>query len=108
MSKDSSLFMNFNLLTFNLLTFSRQQVVGVIVRLEKESFKVLTHQDKEVTVSQHAVQPRKTRAVALDHHGNSITSRDIVKVISGNHVVSKEAMVCVCACVSACVCVYVP
>ena len=60
----------------------------MIVRLEKESFKVLTQNDKEVTVPQHAVQPRKTRAIALDNHGNSITSRDIVKVISGPHRVS--------------------
>lgn len=67
----------------------RQQVVGVIVRLEKEAFKVLTQHDKEVTVPQHAVQPRKTRAVALDRHGNSITARDIVKVIQGTHVVSE-------------------
>ena len=65
----------------------RQQVVGVIVRLEKEAFKVLTQHDKEVTVPQHAVQPRKTRAVALDRNGNSLTSRDIVKVIQGPHLV---------------------
>jgi hypothetical protein len=63
-------------------------VVGVIVRLEKEAFKVLTQHDKEVTVPQHAVQPRRTKAVALDHNGNSFTSRDIVKVIQGPHVVS--------------------
>ena len=61
----------------------------MIVRLEKEAFKVLTQHDKEVTVPQHAVQPRKTRAVALDRHGNSITARDIVRVIQGTHVVSE-------------------
>ena len=50
------------------LTFKRtsQQTVGVIVRLEKEAFKVLTQYGKEVNVPQHAIQPRKTRAVALD------------------------------------------
>ena len=65
-----------------------QQTVGVIVRLEKEVFKVLTQHGKEVTVPQHAIQPRKTRAVALDNKGNSITSRDIIKVVSGPHQVS--------------------
>ena len=58
------------------------------MRLEKEAFKVLTQQDKEVTVPQHAVQPRKTRAIALDNRGNSVTARDIVKVIQGPHKVS--------------------
>ncbi len=62
--------------------------MGVIVRLEKEVFKVLTQHGKEVTVPQHAIQPRKTRAVALDNKGNSITSRDIIKVVSGPHQVS--------------------
>ena len=47
--------------------FFSPQTVGVIVRLEKEAFKVLTQFGKEVSVSQHAVQLRKTRAVALDH-----------------------------------------
>ena len=62
----------------------------MIVRLEKEAFKVLTQHDKEVTVPQHAMQPRKTRAVALDCRGNSFTSRDIVKVTQGPHVVSNR------------------
>lgn len=69
----------------------------MIVRLEKEAFKVLTQHDKEVTVPQHAVQPRKTRAVTLDSHGNSITARDIVKVVQGSHLVRltpKYIMVC--------------
>jgi len=47
-------------------THYSQQTVGVIVRLEKEAFKVLTQYGKEVNVPQHAIQPRKTRAVALD------------------------------------------
>ena len=64
----------------------------MIVRLEKEAFKVLTQHDKEVTVPQHAVQPRKTRAVALDRNGNSVTARDIVKVVQGTHVVSLGSM----------------
>ena len=47
--------------------FCSQQTVGVIVRLEKEAFKVLTQHGKEVNVQQHAIQQRKTRAVALDY-----------------------------------------
>ena len=67
-----------------------QQTVGVIVRLEKEVFKVLTQHGKEVNVPQHAIQPRKTKAVALDNKGNSITSRDIVKVVAGPHQVGED------------------
>lgn len=63
-----------------------QQTVGVIIRMEKETFKVLTQHGKEVGVKQHAVQPRKTRAVALDCHQNSITARDVVRVTKGPHV----------------------
>ncbi len=36
--------------------------------MEKETFKVLTQHGKEVSVKQHAVQPRKTKGVALDAH----------------------------------------
>ena len=45
-----------------------QQTVGVIVRMEKETFKVLTQHGKELSVKQHSVQPRKIKAVALDSH----------------------------------------
>lgn len=73
-------------MTLTYFSFTcRQQVVGVIVRLEREAFKVLTQHDKEVTVPQHAVQPRKTRAVALDSRGNSITAKDVVRVVQGSH-----------------------
>ena len=47
---------------------SSQQTVGVITRMEKEVFKVLTQHGKEQSVKQHSVQLRKTRAVALDSH----------------------------------------
>lgn len=67
----------------------------MIVRLEREAFKVLTQHDKEVTVPQHAVQPRKTRAVALDSRGNSITARDVVRVVQGSHKVG-VAFLCLC------------
>ena len=46
--------------------------VGVIVRMEKETFKVLSQHGKELSVPQHTVQPRKTRAVALDCHQVSV------------------------------------
>ena len=62
--------------------------MGVIVRLEKEAFKVLTQHGKEVNVPQHAIQLRKTRAVALDNKQNSITSKDVIRVIQGPHIVS--------------------
>ena len=47
---------------------------------------MLTQHGKEVTVPQHAIQIRKNKAVALDARQNSITSRDIVKVVNGPHV----------------------
>ena len=49
-----------------------QQTVGVIVRMEKETFKVLNQYGKELSVAQHAVQPRKSRAIALDYHQVSL------------------------------------
>ena len=63
----------------------------MIVRLEKEAFKVLTQHGKEVNVPQHAIQLRKTRAVALDNKQNSITSKDVIRVIQGPHLVSDNA-----------------
>ncbi|CAI8005835.1 Transcription elongation factor SPT5 [Geodia barretti] len=62
------------------------QTVGVIVRLEKEAFKVLTQHGKEVNAKPHALQLRKSRGVALDSRQNEITSRDVVKVIQGPHI----------------------
>ena len=89
--------------------------MGVIVRMEKETFKVLSQHGKELSVPQHAVQPRKTRAVALDCHQvrigevvteewcpqclcpcvsqNSIAAKDVVRVVKGLHVVSKSLIV---------------
>lgn len=75
-----------------LPALSSQQTVGVIVRLEKEAFKVLTQHGKEVNVPQHAIQLRKTRAVALDNKQNSITSKDVVRVIQGPHLVSGRGL----------------
>ena len=49
---------------------------------------MLTQHGKEVNVPQHAIQLRKTRAVALDNKQNSITSKDVIRVIQGPHIVS--------------------
>jgi transcription elongation factor SPT5 len=62
------------------------QTAGVIIRIEKEMFKVLTQHGKELSVKQHTLQPRKTKAVALDAYQNSIAAKDIVKVIKGSHI----------------------
>ena len=48
-------------------------MVGVIVRLEKEVFKVLTQHGKELHVPQHTVQKRNNRAVVLDMNQVSLT-----------------------------------
>jgi len=62
------------------------QTVGVIVRLERENFSVLNQHGKVVQVKPQAVSKRKDRnAVALDSDQNQIQSRDIVKVVDGQH-----------------------
>jgi len=60
------------------------QTVGVIVRLERETFSVLNQHGKVVQVKPQAVSKRKGRtAIALDSEQNQIQVRDIVKVIDG-------------------------
>uniref|UniRef100_A0A3P9DG19 Transcription elongation factor SPT5 n=1 Tax=Maylandia zebra TaxID=106582 RepID=A0A3P9DG19_9CICH len=63
------------------------QTVGVIVRLERETFQVLNMHGKVMTVRHQAVNRRKDNrfAVALDSEQNSIHVKDIVKVIDGPH-----------------------
>ncbi|CAI9740140.1 transcription elongation factor SPT5-like [Octopus vulgaris] len=63
------------------------QKVGVIVRLEKENFQVLSMFDKVLNVKPQSVtRKRDTRnAVALDSESNNIHVKDIVKVIDGSH-----------------------
>ncbi|XP_006801313.1 transcription elongation factor SPT5 [Neolamprologus brichardi] len=63
------------------------QTVGVIVRLERETFQVLNMHGKVLTVRHQAVNRRKDNrfAVALDSEQNSIHVKDIVKVIDGPH-----------------------
>lgn len=61
--------------------------VGVIVRLERETFHVLAMQGKVIECKPQALQKRResrfTRALDSDH--NAIQKRDIVKVIDGPH-----------------------
>lgn len=63
------------------------QTVGVIVRLERETFQVLNMHGKVQTVRHQAVSRRKDNrfAVALDSEQNNIHVKDIVKVIDGPH-----------------------
>uniref|UniRef100_A0A8C1Q3W7 Transcription elongation factor SPT5 n=1 Tax=Cyprinus carpio TaxID=7962 RepID=A0A8C1Q3W7_CYPCA len=74
------------------------QTVGVIVRLERETFQVLNMHGKVLTVRHQAVNRRKDNrfAVALDSEQNNIHVKDIVKVIDGPHSVkfatSSEAL----------------
>lgn len=72
-----------------LFNFS-PQTVGVIVRLERDNFHVLSMQGKVVQAKPQALQKKKEsrHAVALDSEQNSIQIRDIVKVIDGPHSVS--------------------
>ncbi|XP_046987782.1 transcription elongation factor SPT5 [Schistocerca americana] len=63
------------------------QTVGVIVRLERENFHVLSMQGKVVEAKPQALQKRKESryTVALDYDQNTIQRKDIVKVIDGPH-----------------------
>uniref|UniRef100_A0A673HAP1 Transcription elongation factor SPT5 n=1 Tax=Sinocyclocheilus rhinocerous TaxID=307959 RepID=A0A673HAP1_9TELE len=63
------------------------QTVGVIVRLERETFQVLNMHGKVLTARHQAVNRRKDNrfAVALDSEQNNIHVKDIVKVIDGPH-----------------------
>lgn len=72
---------------FGDLVMIDNQTVGVIVRLEKENFQVLSMHGKVKLLKHQAVTRRKdTRfAVALDSEQNSIQCRDIVKVVEGPH-----------------------
>jgi transcription elongation factor SPT5 len=58
---------------------------GVIVRLEKETFRVLTMQNKLLTLSSKAVTKKRPNkfAAALDSENRTINVNDIVKVIDG-------------------------
>ncbi|XP_067948038.1 transcription elongation factor SPT5-like [Watersipora subatra] len=63
------------------------QRVGVIVRLERESFQVLTNENKLIQVKHQAINKKKDsrHAVALDAENNNLQVKDIVKVVDGSH-----------------------
>lgn len=72
------------------LPYCSAQRVGVIVRLERESFQVLTNENKTIQVKHQAINKKKDsrHAVALDSDNNQLQVKDIVKVIDGAHAVS--------------------
>jgi transcription elongation factor SPT5 len=59
--------------------------MGVIVRLEKETFRVLNMFNKVVTVNSQAISKKRANkfAAALDSENKTINVNDIVKVIEG-------------------------
>ncbi|EPQ32398.1 uncharacterized protein PFL1_00594 [Pseudozyma flocculosa PF-1] len=61
------------------------QTVGVIFKIERESFKVLDQTGQVVSVKPHQISSKKdtTRAFALDHDGNEIRAGDMVKEVAG-------------------------
>ncbi|BFZ16060.1 hypothetical protein BsWGS_19099 [Bradybaena similaris] len=72
---------------FGDLVMLDPQTVGVIVRLEKENFQVLSMHNKVINVKPQSVTRKKdTRyAVSLDSENNGVQVRDIVNVIEGPH-----------------------
>lgn len=68
------------------------QTVGVIVRLEKESFQILSMSGKLVESKPQTLQKKRENrnAQALDLEQNPIQVRDIVKVVDGPHAVSRD------------------
>ena len=63
------------------------QTVGVIVRLERENFHVLSMHGKVQEVRQQGLTkcPENRHGAALDSQQNTIQRRDIVKVVDGPH-----------------------
>ncbi|KAI8781206.1 Transcription elongation factor SPT5 [Biomphalaria glabrata] len=72
---------------FGDLVMLDAQTVGVIVRLEKENFQVLSMHNKVINVKPQSITRKKdTRnAVSLDSENNNVQVRDIVNVIDGPH-----------------------
>jgi transcription elongation factor SPT5 len=64
-----------------------QSSVGVIVRLERENFHVLSMNGKVIECKPTALQKRRENhnAVALDYEQNQLRKKDIVKVVEGPH-----------------------
>ena len=63
------------------------QTVGVIVRLERENFHVLSMHGKVIEARPQGLTKRRENrnAVALDSQQNTIQKKDIVKVVDGPH-----------------------
>lgn len=63
------------------------QTVGVIVRLERESFHVLSMHGKVIEARPQGLTKRRENrnAVALDYQQNTIQKKDIVEVVDGPH-----------------------
>ena len=78
-----------------MLFTSSPQTVGVIVRLERESFQVLNMHGKVVHMKHSAVTKKRENrmAVALDAESNNIHVKDVVKVIDGPHSVSERGFI---------------
>ena len=66
-------------------------MVGMIVRLEKEAFKVLTQHGKELHVPQHTVQKRNNCSVALVMNQVSLAC---LYVFHFNHIFLKQFHFC--------------
>ena len=94
-------------------------MVGVIVRLEKEAFKVLTQHGKELHVPQLTVQKRSNCAVALDMNQVSLTMSCLYFIFelefyfcsrcfeSGGWPSYGTICICVFICIAARACAYV-
>ena len=63
------------------------QTVGVIVRLEREHFHVLSMHDKVVKARPQSLKKHRENlnTVGLDSQGNSVQRKDIVAVVDGPH-----------------------
>jgi transcription elongation factor SPT5 len=61
------------------------QTVGCIIRLEKEMFRILTMQNKVITLNNQAVSKKRANkfAAALDCENKTVTPNDIVKCVDG-------------------------
>lgn len=61
--------------------------MGVIVRLEKELFHVLSMHGKVIEVKPQSIQKRREsrHVLGVDSRGNTIQKRDIVNVVDGAH-----------------------
>ena len=66
------------------------QTVGVIDRMERDSFQVLSMHGKVISINPTCLEKRKIHlhTLALDSESNQIRRNDIVKILLKNHAVS--------------------